>query len=319
MIFKVPTQLRYVGLLLLTFGIIQGCGRTSSTTKISDEISPVVLVQQDLDNLQSGDTSALSQYDTDNHGLITKIFGGTTGSDLSKYINTRLQYFIAEDETDVDFTPHSALSAKYQEDENGASEKDQMSKSKVEIGAANIGMGVWFASIINQKPVTFVYHGSKIAVDSSRVGVMLIGSGYKASVKTSSGKTYTIPAEFRQSTLIHEARHSDCTGGITQADLALARSVAGSNDFDKRFTAKACGHLHSICPASHEYHDLHACDSEAWGAYTIGAVYLRGILNSKTKNTMDWEFMNAETIDFESRTLVERTGTPDMSSAGVRD
>ena len=298
--------------------IIHGCGKNNNPTPAAPKgPSPAILVQNDLRKIETADTTGLSQYDAETHGLITKIFGGTSNQALQNYLATRLSYFIAMDDEDVDFTPHSALETKYNKDESGSSEGDRLKKQNAVMGAANIGAGIWFASQVTKTPVTFVYHGSKIPLTSPRTGIMLIGEGYTDTATTTSGKTISIPIQIRHQYLIHEARHSDCTGGLTQDDLDIARSVTGSHDFDKRFQAKACGHLHTYCPADHAFHGLHACDSESWGAYTIGAEFLKGVLKSYVE-THDWELINAQAIDYESRVLVERTGNPDMSSGGVQ-
>ena len=156
--------------------------------------------------------------------------------------------------------------------------------------------------------IGFRFGDRVLELDSSHVGIIQLGAGYKEKFA---------PSIVRQSTLIHEARHSDCTGGIKRSVLDdLLKGIFPENS--------SCGHLHVKCPAGHDYAGYMACDKGAWGAYAVEAVY--GSVISKTcTNCSETEKQIAliSALDSVSRVLVlddmlaGRLGPPDMTSSGV--
>jgi hypothetical protein len=148
---------------------------------------------------------------------------------------------------------------------------------------------------------------------------MLIGEGYVGSTQSRDGKrTITFPPEYRQAILVHEARHSDCTGGISQTDLQTLRDAQNDDVTNALVAHMHCGHLHVKCPAGHEYAGLQACDNEAWGAYTVGEMYYRGVREDPNISGENRALADAVIVDYKSRSLVPRDGMADMSSSGVR-
>jgi hypothetical protein len=117
---------------------------------------------------------------------------------------------------------------------------------------------------------------------------------------------------------MHEARHSDCTGGISNNDLAILRASHNTRETDRTFNNRACGHMHTYCPAGHTFEKYLACDDRPWGAYAIQYVYLRALLT--TYQGADRAIMDASVVDTRSRLLMDvgSMGRPDMSSAGLQ-
>jgi hypothetical protein len=186
--------------------------------------------------------------------------------------------------------------------------------------------------------VTVYLNGDVIPVDSSRVGFLLFGPGYVGHTEIQ-GRQVPVPVEYRQEILVHEARHSDCTGGIDEAALDIARHASTSRMFTREFPRRQCGHLHVYCPRG-PHAGLAACDEDPWGAYAIGAVFAAGAALSATTRTAH-DVMIATAIDSLSRLLsdgdflirrerrlhsssfflelLEAWGYPDMGSTGLID
>ena len=163
---------------------------------------------------------------------------------------------------------------------------------------------------------------------------MLIGPGYIREAQNDEGKTFELPTEYRQATLVHEARHSDCTGGVSQAALNVARNSRNIIEFVNNYPAMNCGHLHTMCPAWHEFKDLPACDRHFWGAYAVGYVFaaakqdpnstgfrdvlLRYMENDSASRLLYLTKGTNRIIDVEPM-LNGQYGLPDMTSSGIVD
>lgn len=87
---------------------------------------------------------------------------------------------------------------------------------------------------------------------SPRVGLLAIGDGM---FKVHQDWSPLARAISNAKTLFHEARHSDGHG-------------------------KSLGFMHAVCPAGHAYANEPACDLVKNGAYTVGAVVLKGLMKS---------------------------------------
>jgi hypothetical protein len=124
-----------------------------------------------------------------------------------------------------------------------------------------------------------------------------------------------ITSALRTSTLVHEARHSDCTGGMDSDDVGRIR--AGGMP-----ASTECFYRHVDCPKGHPMAGLEACDEIAWGAYTMGALFSAALAKNCT-NCSEEEKQQAlmVTMDGFSRVLVleammkGQLGDPDMSSS----
>ena len=133
--------------------------------------------------------------------------------------------------------------------------------SNAKLGGQNIGTEYWFISIINRTPFSLFVNGQTLPVVSSRLGLMKLGEAYATSLRNSHGQSVNLPIAYRQGILVHEARHSDCTGGVTEADLDIARTAQSMEEFTTTFPKMECGHFHTICPSDMEdVGGLAACD-----------------------------------------------------------
>ena len=228
------------------------------------------------------------------------IFGGESGQAAQKYLNDRVHYFLGSLEN-KDFQKRFKVSASTLNDDA------KKSNSTATLMATNIGTVAYFISkTVVPSSMFFSVAGKDVRVESSRIGLVELGPGY-------SGDKFG--AEERVGTLIHEARHSDCTGGLDSSDIDLiAKGESPVNN--------SCGHTHVLCPAGHDLAGLPACDSEAWGAYSIGMIYgLELSQNCKNCTATQKQVFGAQALDSASRVLVlqdmaaGKLGAPDMSSS----
>ncbi len=299
-------------------------GGTPPTMTAAD---PLALLNGDLADLDRETTAiadSIKAYDTAQRGYFSKVFGGPSKANTRVYFNERIRIFatIAELSTDDwKVRPGSFRNNGWTKDP----EAEQKQKEAGGVtGAANIGTGLWFAGAVDKVDVVIINKGKEIPVTSPRVGFMALGEGYVASVKNKSGQTIVLPAEYRQSILMHEARHSDCPGGVSQADLDVVRKATSAQIFNDTYARRTCGHLHVRCPTGHPFAGLAACDDVAWGAYSVGALYGAAVVGSLSGN--DKAILESVLLDFWGRNvgitkediLAGKQGEPDMSSSGIR-
>jgi hypothetical protein len=294
------------------------CGNTNHATQ-NDETMHATgttrLVKQDLANRNLVDDSGLAYENYLTGQSIAKIFGGTSNENVNEYLDTRLHYYVGDEDTgslnppDLDEKPWN----------KGELNLNQDSTAKGTLGAFNYGMSLWMDAILSNTSASFTLNGKTEPIDSPRVGIVVLGPGYTDVVQGDDGHFYRLPMEFRLSLLVHEARHSDCTGGMNQAQINTVKAFTNSTQYIEYFQNGTCGHMHTICPPSHEFHGLAACDLQAWGAYAIQAEYLRGLSLSSRYSVGYQNFLRNMAIDAESRYVgPKRAPTyPDMSSEGV--
>jgi hypothetical protein len=223
-----------------------------------------------------------------------KIFGSPDNSGVMRYLSERVHYILPRAAKLDSRLSHSTF--------------------RVYTLALNVGTMLWFEAMGDSpKPYSLRVGQTLVPIQSSRVGIIQLGEGY--TLKDAS-PALTSPI-LRIATLIHEARHSDCTGGISSSDL---EKLLTGDDPDK----SNCGHLHVRCPEGHRYDGVYACDDEAWGAYSVEATYLTGIIK-KCSNCSAEEKAIATTLFADSldrvipatEMLAGKLGDPDMSSSTV--
>ncbi len=226
----------------------------------------------------------------------SQAFGGNSSSNVVRYFEKRVNY---------------ALSGSTNIESRIISEHIIPGINAGELLASNEGLSLWLIPIIQgSDKVTVLINDRPVKVTSSRVGIMKFGPGYvqRATVN-------------QVNTLVHEARHSDCTGGLRADTLESYR--AGN------FTPenKSCGHTHAICPRG-DLAGLAGCDSQPWGAYAIGGIYSLAVAKSCTNCSPQIKSVAmAEALDSLTRLLYDpvdllegRLGRPNMnSSSSVQD
>ncbi|MFL5814113.1 MAG: hypothetical protein ACJ763_11095 [Bdellovibrionia bacterium] len=295
-----------LGLLSLSLLSLSGCELVSKSTAApaaalqNGGLTSELRIVLDPDLSKDERTSVISDLNRaqvlDVHGkpgsYFAKIFGTPDNSGVMRYLSERVHYILPRAIKLDSRLSHSTF--------------------RVYTFALNVGTMLWFEALGNPKKPSYLRVGqSLIPIQSSRVGIIQLGEGY--TLKDAS-PTLTSPI-LRIATLIHEARHSDCTGGMNSSDL---EKLLMGDDPDK----STCGHLHVRCPEGHKYDGAYACDDEAWGAYSVEATYLTGIIKDCPNCTAE-EKTIATTLfaDCMDRVipakdmLAGKLGDPDMSSS----
>jgi len=239
--------------------------------------------------------------------------GEDLGTGIVKYLDERVNHIFSSSialERVLRFGPRTsrlgALGGSLSET------SDSSEPSPGQVMATNIGMAAWLMHEA-AGPNDGLYarlDGEKQFATRSRIGWIQLGEAY------TDARVNSID---RLETLVHEGRHSDCTGGLSQEDLLRVR-------FGETPANPSCGHLHAECPVGHDLAGLPACDEHPFGAYMIGAIFT-ATLNNQCINCTEEEKKQAKISALDSLTridptLVERSlngdfGPPDLSSQGL--
>jgi hypothetical protein len=324
----------YVAIPSLMVGALSGCG--GGNTPSDDDPAttpPAQLLQSDLQSLPNISTVGPQQYDILTKGEFSGVFGGTSTADIVTYLNDRVHYYLTKDD-DAGVYPAKFKIDGWEKDGSDTSDKHRIRSASlfehsgnVVVGAINIGTQLWLDGLVNNVDVKLILGDQEIPVDSSRVGIVMLGEGYTDKIRDEEGHWMDQPAFIRQGILLHEARHSDCTGGVSDDDLEVARHATSAQEFAQETKMTTCGHLHSFCPKDMKpYGNLPACDNEAWGAYSVEATFLSA-MSVGDLSEVDKNIALASAIDRASRVEVgmhglihlKSAGAPDMSTSGHRD
>lgn len=173
---------------------------------------------------------------------------------LFTYLDDRIHYLLTND-MQVQFDIPAEL-------ENSAQSASGFSV------AQNVGTSMYYQIRMLGHPYgLFEVDGKKIPIRSTRVGLIQLGDGFTKD-RTPSGQV--IDSLFRVGTLVHEARHSDCSGGLPERVVIEHRGGLPISD-------RSCGHIHTICPPGHEYAGNSSCEAHPWGAYAVEAVLFQAV------------------------------------------
>ena len=228
--------------------------------------------------------------DGSNIRWFSEIFGGTNSTAVFNYFDTRVNY---------------ALSASTDVSSRFVTNSSAMSMYNMQVFASNPSFLLWYTSKISEpQDLKFLVNNTPIDIESTRIGVMQFGDIFTTS-----------DTALQAITLVHEARHSDCTGGALASDVERFRSGLIPEN-------KSCAHLHTFCPPGHPLEGIVACDAHPWGAYVIDAIYSLAISENCTSCT-ETQKQAAEInfFDVVNRPLFLEDllngefGPPDMSSS----
>jgi hypothetical protein len=251
-----------------------------------------------------GEMSAMQFQGIEPGSAYAQIFGTTEATSVLGYLNTRVKYVIGEN---VKLADRVGTQMEY----TAFSFRDFFGKffNKPQTIASNVGTLLWFNALAQEQGRLYFKVGtSAVPVLSSRIGIVRLGRAYTG------GRT---DAGVRQNTWVHEARHSDCTGGLRSDDLQRIKN----NQVDA-LSSRSCGHLHVLCPQGHALAGAYGCDALPWGAYSIGAVYSAAVdkacVNCSPQTKKAARMMALDSL---SRVLVNvqdmmtgRLGRPNMTS-----
>lgn len=252
-------------MLIAIFLLLGACGKKGDSSTSGDE--KALLFQEDLQAFKSRNYSAVQQQVAGGQRLFAKIFGGNTGLDVRRYVDERVKRAWSNDVVEnFEIKDGNSFFKPKNNSESALSPED-----KKKMVAFNVSPSFYRIGLILGAPLTVKISGEVMKIDDPHFGILGLGEQYARQQKSPhTGKMFDVPVEVRLETIVHESRHSDCTGGIKSSDLVLAQKTGDPMALDVR-----CGHIHSKCPAGHEYQGLYACDNHEWGAYGIGFVYLK--------------------------------------------
>ncbi|MBU6375966.1 MAG: hypothetical protein KGQ59_08230 [Bdellovibrionales bacterium] len=229
------------------------------------------------------------RIDASQNRWFTTVFGDSDSGVLEPFLQDRVRFVLSQ-KTDVSSRVRVQSGMLYQEQDSGR-------------GATNLAT-LWFVKkSLEPRGVWFELNSRVLAIDSTRVGLVQLGPAF-----------HQVPALVQAGVLLHEARHSDCTGGVLRSDLD--RWMQGQDP-----VRKTCAHLHVPCPAGHIYEGIYACDSEPWGAYSMNLLYFLAIREDCPQCTDEERVLaDAASLDAASRLLFSAEamlagslGAPDMS------
>lgn len=288
-------------LALSLIGIL-GLAACQKNEKAPDP-SPKELMQSDRDLLKVDALPGAKAFDESNRNLFSKVFGGPSGQDVANFLDERLKYYF--DEKDLDgwsIYPSRFTYTSWKKTADEDKKDEGESRARGEVGASNLGTGLFMQGAVEGKPVVIENSksGKSIRFDSIRVGMMLVGPGYKYRVNAIPMVSVVLPASYRQGILVHEARHSDCSIEAGVHDFAVARSATSFRDFLARFKKIECGHAHTLCPKDHDFASLPACDRQPFGAYSIGAVFVAAKAKEAT-SPLDRRILEGQVVSALSR------------------
>lgn len=295
------------------------------------------VVQKDLEALENEDLTEIENEDPRIRSMFRLAFGGTDGNAIRNFIGERLRYILDEH----DLLGSRVLPAPVYTAWNAPSgPRVSEVNDELVLGGTNYGAAFWFQGVLDGavKTLHIPRLNLSIPIESSRVGIMTIGPGYASKVRgydahRSRMVEFEPTPEYRQAILIHEARHSDCTGGIRASEVAAIRGARSLDDFEAVTTGTSCNHFHVTCPMGHRLAGTPNCDRSPWGAYTYGFLYARGRTGPHLsyRQKMVLHFMANDSLGrlvflrdnqnhYDAQGLYRgRYGNPDPSSAGVRN
>lgn len=223
----------------------------------------------------------------------TEVFGGSLSANVVNYFNERVNYALS---ADTDLESRLVVAA-------DASAARALEAQTVALNPSSV---LWFISKVSEpeQDVQFLINNTPVDITSSRIGVMQFGDIF-SEIRTLE----------QVRTLVHEARHSDCTGGVLASDLER---------FENRqpMVNHKCGHSHARCPDGPLEGEF-ACDDHPWGAYAVDTIYSGAVALTCTNcSETDKQVAEAMTLDGISRLTYDFNellnggfGAPDMSSS----
>jgi hypothetical protein len=299
------------GTLLLFSLVTAGCNEQQVERMVSLRFDPTV--SPVLQETVKRDIRSMANFDFEigPSDPFRQVFGTEGSRSVIRYIDERINYVIG---------PEVSINEYVRTDSGGSGSSAaprfhrQIAPAsyghaeRPRILAQNIGIDLW----LNQEAfgagnMMFSLGGSAIPITSPRIGLFRIFPDYLTDFFIEN-----------ISAIIHEARHSDCTGGLT--DDLIQAVQAGEQSIPSQ-----CGHLHSICPSSvQDYGGLAACDAFAWGAYSVQALWLDHVVNHcRNCRRRDQILANGILLDTllripnYQRMVRGDFGPPNMSSAGT--
>jgi hypothetical protein len=134
--------------------------------------------------------------------------------------------------------------------------------------AANTGSALWQLKEINYVDAIRLGGNRVDLIDSPRYG--LIELSPSTLVEAKEAQEGDADRFLHLAVFVHEARHSDCSGGVDRSLMS-----------DRKALPPSCTYVHVVCKNSSEAEKgVLACDRQFWGAYSAEYVVLDAIADS---------------------------------------
>ena len=334
--------LRQLGVILLG-SLVASCApsNTSSNStlggtniKASSDLSATERSAMESDLKRIGEMQFSGFANTNAGKRFSQIFGGSSAASVVNFLNQRVTYIVS---ARFDYKSNLGIFRKEVQDSKPldvasiagrvdaierASERSS-SRTQSTTVAQNLGFDMLYQTIANvwqgtatANEIYLKIDGDKVAANSTRAGVMQLGEGFSLD---------DADKIFRITTYIHEARHSDCTGGLSHTNQNTIATAQHAADLDSLFPSDAsiaagtevCAHIHSLCPdtlpggAPHPYKKVldsstgdygpYACDKTYFGAYMVEGVYSQAVFANCT-NCTEAEVSEADAIITDANT-----------------
>jgi len=320
-----------------------GCGTSNHPPEL-DQSFVSSLAQTHVNELaQTVRPAQVNQFNNNKNQAFQKLFGGTSSDHVQDFIHSRVKYFlnILTSSNQLFISPpprnphqkwiNSTLISPHPGESVAPFSfvNNSRNSQKDLVGAANISIQYWLQGLIDHEEYSLVFpNGANISLNHPREGVITIGPRYSTQLDQT-----PYPKIVSQSMLIHEARHSDCSGGIAQRDLIHMKYSQNYQEFISHSQSKKCGYLHELCPNSHSLGGIAACDSIPWGAYTAGIIFLDAALYGTTAlnpgpsvhSSSEWQVATIQLLELKTRLLFDydrmisgHLGDPDLTSSGLK-
>jgi|GEM_PF-4865105 len=260
-----------------------------------------------------------------NAELVKRVFGGADARDVLRYLSDRVRVFVGPSvsvKSSGEVGASGGMTLSEIQARTGM-ESDQalpfsINEEKSRVTAQNVGTVAWYFSYLMGLPLVVVA-GSTYPVSSMRAGIISLMPGYTSVQRI---RRESVNYDIRLSTpatLVHEARHSDCSTALTAVDgarLRATRTEKGEYDLPQGNTT--CGHLHVMCPKGHPLEGKPACDDHFWGSYQLGWMYSAMVAELCT-NCSDGEIARAQIAAEDSRTRILDLGSKKLTDIPAPD
>ena len=242
------------------------------------------------------------------------VFGANGADGVRSFVRERNEkYFTMEEllEAQLEPAPSSVPYGRFTaapldpDDEPSPEDKD----AEVKTTAFNFSAGIFLLGVANDRAFRIRGRNLDEIVYSTRGALIGVNSDYQqarfvADTRAQCGaqaadRLRRLLAIERQGALVHEARHSDCTGGIDRETIRCARNQRdplGPCDSGN----SECSHPHSIC-RSGVYRGHPACERKPWGSYSVQLVFLREAAKQLAPGSADARFLRDLIVDLRLR------------------
>lgn len=300
-------------IILMSFFILS-CGKSNK----SAPATPKDLYAADIQNISKMTYTKSSSEHSYFSSAFRNVFGGNNTEVVVNYLKERVR--VALNESDLeDAKISSDRPLTYVEwMSDGQNLHNEDNEKSVTI-ASNLGAAYAMIGRVNATVPTLITRAGSFPIASTRAGIISLSKHYAPTYKIQ-GNNLPHPLLARLSIIVHEGRHSDCTGGFPADHVMKAQAAQSIDDFIAKINVPQaqCSHMHVKCPAGSQLEGIYACDKSVWNAYGVQAIYLFNAAINSNMNPQEMEQIENHIgsalyripVNFK---MLMQTTSPDMS------